>query len=158
LKLSIIFEISQRSLPKNKFTPEEDQLLQTLVHQYGVGNWKQISEHFQNKNPRQVKERWFYYLNQSINTSEWTLEEDETLLLKHREIGNKWKIISTYFQNRTDAQCKNRLNKLQRKFKKAQKNQSKKNKSPPVENMQFNSDWLSPRFDYTFVIVFKYSD
>jgi hypothetical protein len=103
---------------KSKFTQEEDNYLIQLVQQFGTRNWKLISEKIKIKNSRQCQDRWNNFLDPKINKMEWSEEEDQQLLQKVKEIGNKWMKISKCFNHRTDIQCKNRFNKLQRKLKK----------------------------------------
>jgi hypothetical protein len=101
---------------RSKFTSDEDALLIQAVQRFGILNWKTISNQIKTKNARQCKERWDNYLNPSINTSEWSSEEDDFLLKKFEEFGPKWVKISKFFFNRTDTQCKNRIQKLKRRF------------------------------------------
>jgi hypothetical protein len=104
------------TINRSKFTVEEDLLLSQLVQQFGILNWNLIAHKMQARNPRQCQERWNNHLNPSINTSEWTPQEDDLLLKKYEEIGSKWVRVSKYFVNRTDIQCKNRIQKLKRRF------------------------------------------
>ena len=97
------------------------------------------------RNPRQCKDRWSNYLNPNLNVGDWTQEEDDLILKKREELGPKWKIIATFFNNRTDSMIKTRYNALIRaKIKKNTENlanlilnqsiQSKKNKKSKLSN------------------------
>ena len=99
---------------KIRFTTEEDELLIQLVNQYGILNWKLISNHLPYRNERQCFERWTYYLSPYINHSPWNQIEDELLMNKVQEIGKKWVIISTYFNRRTPNSIKNRFKQLEK--------------------------------------------
>lgn len=99
---------------KAKFTAEEDAKLKKLVNLNGPNNWYQISLNFVNRNPRQVKERWEYYLSPNVNNGPWTPEEDFLLVRKVNELGTKWKLIAQYFIGRTNTACKNRFLAMQR--------------------------------------------
>jgi len=49
-------------------------------------------------------------LDPSIKKGPWTTEEDNLLIEKHAELGNKWAKISKYIAGRTDNMIKNRWN------------------------------------------------
>jgi hypothetical protein len=99
---------------KQRFTPEEDNMLISLVNQLGTDDWIAIAEQLGNgRNVRQVKERYHLYLKDSINKDPWTPEEDQ-LLLRLYIPTMKWKDMVPYFSGRTDVQIKNRYNFLRR--------------------------------------------
>ena len=95
---------------KKKFTPDEDRKLKLYVNLYGTNNWGNIAAAFGERTARQLKERWFNYLDPNIDLNEWTAEEDDYLLEKVTEIGRKWRTISHIFKGRTDVHLKNRYN------------------------------------------------
>ena len=103
--------------PKQQFTIEEDMKLQSLVNNFGDKNWDLIAKCMGNRNERQCKERWTKYLSPNINNSPWSEEEDRLLVTKIEEMGQKWVKISKFFNNRTDANLKNRWNVLVRRAK-----------------------------------------
>ena len=113
-------KISPRSLPKRKFTDEDDKKLISVVAELGTRSWVDISNAMGDRNPRQCKERWENYLNPEINNNPWSKDEDDLLLQKQKEIGSKWVIISQFFDHRTDAAVKNRWQLLERRIKKAE--------------------------------------
>lgn len=110
--------ISPRSLPKKKFTEEDDAKLIQIVQRLGTKSWTEISKAMGDRNQRQCKERWENYLNPEINNNPWTKEEDNLLIQKQLEIGSKWVTIARFFYHRTDAAVKNRWQMLARKQKK----------------------------------------
>ena len=111
-----------------KFTKAEDEQLKSLVSLYGDNNWSLIAEHMPGRNLRQCKERWNYYLSPTLNTGEWTPEEDARLIEKQREYGSKWVRIAKFFSNRTDTMLKNRFHVLRRRSIKEREMQLKGNK------------------------------
>ena len=112
--------------PHAKFSAEDDERLRVVVEEFGEGNWALIAEHMPGRNARQCKERWSNYLSPRLNRSPWTAEEDELLLKKQQEIGSKWVKISSFFENRTDAMCKNRFQVLKRKASKEKELQERR--------------------------------
>ena len=79
---------------KNKFTPEEDKKLQSLIQKYGAGDWLNISQMMGTRNPRQCRERWNNYLNPQLRVDPWTIEEDKLLVMKYQELGPHWAKIA----------------------------------------------------------------
>lgn len=111
--------------PHAKFNAEEDELLKHLVQQYGEDNWNSIANMMNNRNPRQCRERYQYYLSPKLNRGEWSSSEDALLYQKVEEFGNKWVKISKFFPDRTDAMVKNRYQVLLRRSNKQQRKMQK---------------------------------
>jgi hypothetical protein len=101
-------------VPHSKFSQVEDDILRSAVAFHGIDNWASIAGLVEGKTERQCKERWFNYVNPSLKAGSWTPEEDERLLAKHEQHGNKWMKIARFFPNRTDGMLKNRFWRLQR--------------------------------------------
>jgi hypothetical protein len=99
---------------KLKFTPEEDELLASLVVQYGVKDWITIASIMQTRNARQCRERYKNYLSPNLHVGGWTPAEDELLEQKFREFGAKWNKISKFFVNRSPNALRNRSMMLER--------------------------------------------
>lgn len=120
-----------------KWTAAEDaQLYKLLMGQYAV-NWDNIAKLMYNKNARQCKDRWNYYLSPSVNNGDWTPEDDMLLNQKVKELGTKWKEISTYFVGRTNTNCKNRWLAMQReKIKNRTRDEINNQTNPAQPNIQ----------------------
>mmetsp|Transcript_20894 Transcript_20894/g.26437 ORF Transcript_20894/g.26437 Transcript_20894/m.26437 type:complete len:339 (+) Transcript_20894:325-1341(+) len=97
-------------LVKGPWSPEEDELVKQLVEKYGPRSWSVIAKHLKGRIGKQCRERWHNHLDPTINREPWTEEEDDLLIEKHEELGNKWAEISKYFNGRTDNMIKNRWN------------------------------------------------
>lgn len=130
------------SLKKSLFTYKEDKLLLKLVSTYGDKDWQAISllmkKNNFNRNVRQCKDRYFHYLDPKISTnSEWTKEQDELLLKKVEELGNKWKSMEKLFPGRTEIALRNRYKLLLRKESKGKGKKGRKKKNILSDDFSF---------------------
>jgi hypothetical protein len=91
------------------FTKEEDMLLLNYVEQYGE-EWNLIASLMINRNPRQIRERYRFYLDPSISKTPWTREEDLNLIQLIHQYGTRWKKIAESFDGRNEVNVKNRWN------------------------------------------------
>ena len=124
--------LTRKPHPKSKFERYEDEKLKRLVAKFGTDNWNAIAKKMRDRSVRQCRERWLNYLDPNLNKSEWTEEEDKLLYEKFEEIGRKWKIIASFFKNRTDINVKNRWLMLERhRIKALNKTQSLQEPSTP---------------------------
>jgi hypothetical protein len=55
-----------------------------------------------------VRERFKNYLRPDLNHTSWTAEEDSLLLDKYAVFGPQWRVIKSFFANRSDVNVKNR--------------------------------------------------
>jgi len=97
---------------KHKFTDEEDLLLIALVRKYGEQDWATISSNLKNRNPRQCRERWKYYLSADMKPVLWTPMDDKLLIEKVGVFGKKWSVIIKFFDGKNEISLKNRYRKL----------------------------------------------
>ena len=136
--------VSPRSLPKQKFTEDDDRKLIQLVQQFGTKSWAEVAAAMGNRNQRQCKERWMNYLSPMVRNTPWTPEEDELLKQKVSELGQKWVRIAKFFPMRTDINIKNRYLVLMRRSRKEARS------VPPPETdtpfVQITSDVMPPLF------------
>jgi hypothetical protein len=100
---------------RRKFSPEEDELLRSLVQEHGSCNWPKIASFMTGRSVRQCKERWVNYLSQVSDGPSWTLDDDLRLERMVIERGHKWKTLELHFPGKTDIQLKNRYNVIQRR-------------------------------------------
>lgn len=100
--------VSLKGHKKNKWTPEEDVVLKSVVMKFGAKNWNHIASFLNGRTGKQCRERWLVCLDPSVNREEWTKEEDEHLIKLQKKYGNKWSRIIRYFTGRSSASLKNR--------------------------------------------------
>lgn len=91
-----------------RWTNYEDNILRKLVEEFGENDWRHLAKKMDGRNSRQCRERWKNYLDPNLKIGDWTQEEDELIISKVKEIGQKWMTIKNFFTNRTDAMIKNR--------------------------------------------------
>lgn len=114
---SVYIEKNSKSC-KTPFTPQEDDKLSKLVKFFvkkSAINWQYISQQMETRSARQCKDRWTNYLNQRINHTEFTPDENHFILKKVNEIGKKWRKIAAQMKNRTDVSVKSQYRKLMRR-------------------------------------------
>ena len=130
-------DVSSSSMCRQKFTPEEDSHLLSLVQQFGTNNWKSVTMCMRGRTVRQCRERFKYYLEPTLNRNTWTRDEDQLLLTKFDEIGPKWSKIGVYFVNRSPIDLKNRFHLLQRSERKSTRRSEPdvKPKLPSIETI-----------------------
>ena len=93
----------------DRWSPEEDQLLTTLVSGVVRPNWKQISPHFPNKTSHQVIDRWEKVINPNLVKGSWRREEDETIIDWVNKNGpSNWTKLAELLPGRIGKQCRER--------------------------------------------------
>jgi hypothetical protein len=94
-------------ITRHRFTPEEDELLRTLVERLGTQDWPAVSHHFLRRSPRQCRDRWRHYLSPELRSDIWTDNENTLLFAKVAEFGPHWSQVALSFPGRTDIRVKN---------------------------------------------------
>eukprot|EP00903_Cladosiphon_okamuranus_P008416 g8092.t1 len=103
-------------LVKGQWTPEEDQLLVSVVNE-GHKNWGSLSARIPGRTSKQCRERWCHHLDPRIVKGQWTAAEDEIIVSMQKQIGNKWAQIAQQLDGRTENATKIRWKILERELK-----------------------------------------
>ena len=94
------------------WTVQEDDALASLVGRYGASdNWTLISRTLVTyRTSKQCRERWYNFLDPTMNKAPLTVEEDLLLIEAVLEHGNKWAAIARLLPGRTDSSLKKHWN------------------------------------------------
>jgi hypothetical protein len=124
---------SSNSKKRKYFTHEEDKILSSIMLNEEFTCWGNIASRFENRQPRQCRDRWMNYLAPWIKKGYWTQEEDAIIFEEVSTIGQKWATITKFLPGRSDNDIKNRwytyLNKRNNPFPKKEKKDSIKSEN-----------------------------
>jgi hypothetical protein len=100
----------QTTLRNNgKWTREEDAKLTEAVKDHGGTDWIRVAVMVPGRTHKQCRQRWVDTLDPGINTGNWTLEEDATLMDAVTEHGtNSWVVVAALVPRRTIKRCRRR--------------------------------------------------
>lgn len=93
----------------HRFSPEEDEKLKKLVKCFGESSWSRIAKEMPGLNRKQIRDRYVNYLKKTRSVTEFTAEEDKTILRLVKEKGKCWSVISEELVGRTPIMVKNRF-------------------------------------------------
>ncbi|KAF7041483.1 hypothetical protein CFC21_051274 [Triticum aestivum] len=100
---------------KTPWTPEEDEALRRGVREHGAKSWDAIALALPGRASKSCRLRWCQHLSPELDSRPFTPEEDEEIIRRQREFGNKWATIARYLTGRSDNSVKNRWNSTLRK-------------------------------------------
>lgn len=112
--IQIYSEMGRKCGAQPKFSDTEDKKLKDMVSRLGTNNWSIISKQFKDKTPKQCRDRWRNYVDPELRHDMWSVEEDEMLIEKFKQIGSKWTVMMKYFNHRSSNDIRYRWMKLSR--------------------------------------------
>lgn len=101
-------QMPQQIYSRGVWTQQEDENLQKAVLQLGIKKWHEIARFVPTRTSKQCRERWFNCLDPNIKRSGFEPWEDQIIIEKQKEIGNKWSAIAKYLPGRSPGAIKNR--------------------------------------------------
>ncbi|VAH13990.1 unnamed protein product [Triticum turgidum subsp. durum] len=116
---------------KGSWTVEEDTLLRAKVHEFGIGNWKNIAMYLPGRSGKQCRERWTNQLDPNIKTKIWTDAEDMKLIELHQTWGNHWSVIARLLSGRPANTIKNHYNATKRSLNSKRQLKKRNSEQPP---------------------------
>jgi hypothetical protein len=93
---------------RGAWTQEEDNLLSEAVGRIGTNGWKEVAQAVPTRSAKQCRERWFNRLSPQVKSGPFEAWEDQILMTRQREVGNRWSQIAQSLPGRTASAVKNR--------------------------------------------------
>jgi len=99
------------NIKKGKWTKEEDELLLSLIDQFGK-SWSFISKIIKNRSSAQIRMRYNNHLSPEIVKKKFTKEEDNLIKNLYEKYLNRWSKYNQYLPGRSLKNIKRRYLRL----------------------------------------------
>ena len=100
-------KILNLSIKKGKWSKEEDERLLNLYQDFG-NSWRFISKIMKTRNTKQIRLRFKFHLQNGLNRSNFTKEEDDNILKLYQIYKNKWSLYKRILKDRSPQRIKTR--------------------------------------------------
>jgi hypothetical protein len=95
-------------ITRGTWSEAEDALLQRAVDHLGTKRWIDVAKFVPSRSSKQCRERWFNGLCPNIKHEPFEAWEDEIIVARQRELGNRWSVIARQLPGRSTNSIKNR--------------------------------------------------
>jgi hypothetical protein len=93
---------------RGTWTKQEDDLLTQAVAHLGPTKWIDVAKFVPSRTAKQCRERWYNRLNPTLKKDSFETWEDQLILQKQQELGNRWALIAQSLPGRSAGAVKNR--------------------------------------------------
>jgi hypothetical protein len=93
---------------RDSWTEDEDRALAMAVHHLGTHRWADIAKFIPTRTNKQCRDRWFGRLSPHLKKGPFEPWEDQLIVYKQKELGNRWAIIAEFLPGRSSENVKNR--------------------------------------------------
>jgi hypothetical protein len=93
---------------RGTWSQQEDDLLSHAVMQIGPSKWIEVAKFIPTRTPKQCRERWNNRLAPTLRRDPFEPWEDQIIIDKQRELGNRWALIAQGLSGRSPGAVKNR--------------------------------------------------
>jgi hypothetical protein len=93
---------------RGSWSQQEDDLLVHAVNQIGTARWVDVAKFVPSRTSKQCRERWHNRLSPALKKEPFEPWEDQIILQKQKQLGNRWSAIALSLPGRSPGAVKNR--------------------------------------------------